>query len=277
MSPFRYRDEESSTGTTIATVLFGAVAGFAVGMFVAQRVGGFSGLTARFRNRVKTAGAETAGRQFDFAGEEVDEIEEDEVDTVGIRAGTAEDDLDEDFNGMDADESAAGDGVPLLEERVLEAFNNDPILAERAIDIGAVGPNVIELAGWVDSDDEAEHAMTLARGVPGVETVVNRLLVDDEEQQLGDNIRRFRDGDPTLSDAQWEGQQVGTGKRRQGTSDEPDRHADPKVKLEERWLSEQEAVRNSADDIEEISAERRTKRSKTARPAPKGDQPEPTP
>lgn len=149
---------------------------------------------------------------------------------------------------------------------MLEAFNNDPILAERAIDIGTIGAGVIELAGWVDSDDEAEHAMTIARGVPGVETVVNRLMVDDEEHQLGDNIRRFREGDPALKGARWEGQQVGTGKRRQGTSAEVDRHADPKPALEDRWLSEREAVRNAADDLGEISAERRH-RGKSAKPA----------
>ena len=170
---------------------------------------------------------------------------------------------------MDADDSD-DTGVPLLEERVLEAFNNDPVLAERAVDIGAMGTGVIELAGWVDSDEEAEHAMTIARGVPGVETVVNRLMVDDEEQQLGENARRFQEGDPTLTGARWEGQQVGTGKRRQGRSDEMDRHADPKPELEDRWLSEREAIRNAADDIDEISAERRT-RSKKSKSAPAGE------
>ena len=241
MSPIRYRDEESSTGTTIATVLLGAAAGFAVGMFVAQRMGGFSGLKSRLKRRVRRDGDES--HRFDFGGDGYDEIEE-EVDLSEQTASTV--DEDEDFNGMDATED---ESVPLLEERVLEAFNNDPILAERAIDIGSIGRGVVELAGWVDSDSEAEHAMTVARGVPGVETGVNRLLVDDEEQQIGDNLRRFRDGDPALTEARWEGQQVGTGKRRQGSSDETDRHADPKPHLEDRWLSQDEAVRNAADDI----------------------------
>ena len=241
MSPIRYRDEESSTGTTIATVLLGAAAGFAVGMFVAQRMGGFSGLKSRLKRKVRRDGVES--NRFDFGAEGYDEIEED-VDLSEQTARTVSE--DDDFNGMDDTEE---DGVPLLEERVLEAFNNDPILAERAIDIGSICRGVVELAGWVDSDTEAEHAMTVARGVPGVETVVNRLLVDDEEQQIGDNLRRFRDGDPALTEARWEGQQVGTGKRRQGSSDEPDRHADPKPLLEDRWLSENEALRNAADDI----------------------------
>jgi hypothetical protein len=257
MSPFRYRDDDSSTGSTIATVLLGAVAGFAVGMYVAQRVGGFSGLKSKLQRELKSAG-EAATTRFDFAGEEFDETEEDAALTGAAVADTE----DEDFNGMDAVEGDGVDsgGTPLLEERVLEAFNNDPILAERAIDIGAEGEGIIELAGWVDSDDEAEHAMTLARGVPGVQTVVNRLMVDEEEQQIGENIQRFKDGDPALTQSHWEGQQVGTGKRRQGTSDEPDRHADPKPGLEDRWLSETEAVRNAAEDVEEIAAERRTKR-----------------
>jgi hypothetical protein len=252
--PLRFRDDESSTGTTVASVLLGAIAGFAVGMYVAQRVGGFSGLTARFRPRV--AADDESGRQFGVADDEIEESADD-LDDVSAGA-TADLEEDADFNGMDADD------VPLLEERVLEAFNNDPILAERAIDIGTIGDGTIELAGWVDSDDEAEHAMTIARGVPGVQNVVNRLLVDDEEQQLTDTVQRFKDGDPSLTGARWEGQQVSTGKRRQGTSDEPDRHADPKPALDDRWLSTSEAVRNAAEDIDEISAERRKKGGKKA-------------
>lgn len=260
---FRYRDDDSSTGTTVASVLIGAVAGFAVGMFVAQRVGGFTGLTARFRKGNAPAADDAAGRPFDVASDEFDEIEDDDPEGV-----TASSDADEDFNGMD------DDSVPLLEERVLEAFNNDPILAERAVDIGSVGQGVIELAGWVETDEEAEHAMTLARGVPGVDTVVNRLLIGDEEEQLDDNVRRLNDGDPALTESRWEGQQVGTGKRRQGSSDEFDRHADPKPLLEDRWLSEREAVRNAAEEIDSIAAERRKKSTKGAK-SPKGDRVEP--
>src|SRR3712207_6625462 len=59
-----------------------------------------------------------------------------------------------------------------------------------------------------------------------------------------------------LTEARWEGIRVGTGRRRQGTSAEPDRHADPAVPLEDRWLRETEAIRNAADETEGI-AERR--------------------
>lgn len=270
MSRHRYFDDDSSTGSSLAKVLLGAVAGFAVGMYVAQRSGGFEGLVSRFRTGV--GGDVTRQRHPGLASEQYDEIEEDADDVAeeGMYAKAAE---DEDFNGMD--DSTDFEGAPLLEERVLEAFNNDAILAERAIDIGSVGEGVIELAGWVDSDEEAEHAMTLARGVPGVTTVVNRLMIDDEEQQIGENVRRFAEGDPALGHARWEGQQVGTGKRRQGTSDEMDRHADPKPALEDRWLSEREAVRNAAEDLDEISAERRAK-STRSRAKAKQDEAEPT-
>jgi hypothetical protein len=255
MSPFRYRDEEPSTGSTVATVLLGAAAGFAVGMFVAQRVGGFRGLASRLRGVVP----EESERQFGIATAHT-ESEDDE-----IHAHADDADRYDEIEEVDAD-------APLLEERVLEAFNNDPILAERAVDIGAMGTGIIELAGWVESDEEAEHAMTLARGVPGVTTVVNRLMVDDEEQLLADNARRREEGDPALTDSGWEGQQIGTGKRRQGSSDEADRHADPKPVLEDRWLSEREAIRHAADDVDAISAERRRK---TGKKAPKGDSAEP--
>ena len=155
MSPYRFRDDDSSSGTTIMTVLLGAVAGFAVGMYVAQRSGGFRGLTERF---TKGVGGEERGRHYGLAAEQFDFETEDEIEDEDEGAYASSID-DEDFNGMD-DTGDADDGVPLLEERVLEAFNNDPILAERAIDIGAMTPGIIELSGWVDSDDEAEHAMT---------------------------------------------------------------------------------------------------------------------
>src|SRR5690348_1401158 len=240
MSPFRYRDDESSTGTIVG-VLVGALAGFAAGMFVAQRVGGFGGLSSKIRER--------AGGRF------------------GIGRGNEEQDVeDEELEDYEEDEVDTGDYDESLEERVLEAFRNDPILSERAIDIGSVGDRIIELAGWVESADEAEHAVTIARGVPDVDTVVNRISIGTEEQRIRDAQRRVREGDPSLTEARWEGRTVGTGRRRQGTSQDLDRHADPKVNLEDRWMSKDVELRNAADDTEGLAERRRsTKR------APRGD------
>ena len=236
MSPFRYREEESSSTGTVLGVLAGAVAGFAVGMLVAQRVGGISGLTSKLRRRVAIEGASGLHEATD--ADEFEDVEDDEFEPLDQDAG--------------------------LEEHVLEAFRNDPILSERAVDIGSIGDGMIELAGWVENEDESHHAVTIARGVPGVDTVVNRIAIGDEESRFDETARKFADGDVSLNEAHWDGGQVGTGRRRQGQSNEPDRHADPKVVLEERWMTTDDALRNAADDIDGI-AERRARTKKAAK------------
>jgi hypothetical protein len=213
MAPFRYRDEGESLGGALAKIGIGVAAGFVVGVIMAQKIGGISGISSRLRDRI---------------------------------AGLRGDDMDHHRvgRGVTADESLD----TALEERVLEAFRNDPILSERGIDIGAVGEATIELTGWVDTTEESERATTITRGVPGIETVVNRIIVGAEEDMLDENARRFADGDPALNEAHWEGQHVGTGRRRQGNSEELDRHADPKPGLENRWLAEQHALEQAAED-----------------------------
>jgi hypothetical protein len=233
----RYRDDDSASSGTVISVLVGALAGLAVGMLVAQRMGGLSGIRSRLARR-------TAG-----------DVEETDENASWRRSQDAE---VADYEDYEDDELVDDDEAGFLEERVLEAFTNDPILAERAVDIGAIGEGIIELAGWVNTESEAAHAVTLARGVPGVDTVVNRLMIGDRERQFEENARRVQGGDPSLTEARWEGTgTVGTGRRRQGTSQEIDRHADPRVNLlQRRWLSEEESMRNAADDTNAI-AERR--------------------
>ena len=126
-------DDDSSFAGTVTSVLLGAVAGFAVGMFVAQRVGGFSGLA--------DIGARAAASWSDEA--------------EAARPAVADDfaEFDEEYDDELEDEGVPNEG---LEERVLEAFRNDPILCERAIDIGGIGEATIELAGWVTSEEEAD-------------------------------------------------------------------------------------------------------------------------
>jgi hypothetical protein len=232
MSYLRFRDEDDShVAGTVTSVLLGAIAGFAVGMFVAQKVGGFEGLASKVRLRGRKSVAGEAGPAVadDFA--DYDDDYEDEIEEVGGEEG--------------------------LEERVLEAFRNDPILCERAIDIGAIGESGIELAGWVTTEEEADHAVVLARGVPGVDTVLNRIAVGDEEDRIKDHMRRFSAGDQSLTEAHWDGRTVGTGRRRQGNSSEIDRHADPRTNLEERWTGVEEEIREAAEDVGDIAAERR--------------------
>ena len=226
MSPLRYRDDDSQT-SGLLFLAAGAVLGLAAGLVVADRFGGFSALTSKVRDRI--------GR---------------------LREGDEED--------LDEEESEQADADEALEERVLEAFRNDPTLSERAVDIGAIGDGIIELTGWVHEPDEATHAVTITRGVPGVETVVNRLDV-----RLGDaedDIEIEDDPDAAPPGGRWEGQQVGTGRRRQGNSSEPDRHADPKPELEDRWLSKDQALREAAGDVEGVAERRRTTKK-----TPRGD------
>jgi hypothetical protein len=237
MRTIRYRERDTSAAGAVY-VAVGALAGLAAGVLIAQRYGGVSGLGARVRDRVAARrGEEREGDQRP-TGYDVPEYDDEPLQTAG---GRDTDDLDE---------------GEMLEERVLEAFRNDPILSERAVDIGAVGEAIIELTGWVHSEDEAHHAVTLTRGVPGVDTVVNRLEVREEEARLRASADAYESGAVETS-PRWEGMGVGIGRPRQGSSSEgAPRHADPKPILEDRWQSEQQSIRAAAGDLEGL-AERR--------------------
>ncbi len=149
MSTPRHHSDRSTTGSQVASAVAGGVAGVAVGLVLAQAFGGWSGIVARFRDVVDDVGGFVPG----FEG--------------------AEDEPDDEM--VDAWESAEIDD--LLGERVLEAFRNDPTLAERAIDIDVGPAGTIELFGQVDAAPEVDYAATIAGGVPGVHHVVTRLGV----------------------------------------------------------------------------------------------------
>jgi hypothetical protein len=241
MSPFRYRDEESNA-TSALYVALGALAGFAAGVVVAQQYGGISGLTSKIRDRFGKIGEESEDGDVQLNAHAHDH----QYDS---------DDDDEEFEAEGEDEGPL-DATEELEERVLEAFRNDPILSERAIDIGAIDEGIVELTGWVNADDESQQAVVVARGVPGVDTVVNRLAVRADEDLQDELADRYDDGDPALTEGQWEGQSVGTGRRRQGTSAEVDRHEDPHTELEEAAL---DRAFLDADEAADIRAERRAR------------------
>lgn len=246
MSPIRYREEEESGSHSALYLAIGAAAGLAAGILIAEQFGGFRAITDRLREKF-------GGADEDLLDEEDKDSEEDFDDD--------DDDYEDDVDEYSASYVAPIKGSDELEERVLEAYRNDPILSERAIDIGAIQEGIIELTGWVNADDEAKQAVVVARGVPGVETVVNRLAVRSDEDLFDEMADRYESGDSSLTEAHWEGQQVGTGRRRQGNSTEIDRHADPRNVLEDRSMSESSAYLAAADDIEP-SAERRKSSAK---------------
>ncbi|GJG87744.1 hypothetical protein tb265_29250 [Gemmatimonadetes bacterium T265] len=257
MPTLRYRDRDNSAASAVF-VAVGALAGLAAGVLLAQRMGGISGIGARVRDRLD--GARGRGRDADDRPMAHDQPEYDDepLEANGGAAAAR--------GGAGRGPGAQDDDGEALEERVLEAFRNDPVLSERAVDIGAVGRGIIELTGFVQAESEAHGAVVLTRGVPGVTTVVNRLEVREDEARYEQTAAQYEAGDAP-GGAMWEGQQVGIGRPRQGTSNDAARHSDPKPTLENRWLGEQAAIRAAADDLEGL-AERR----QSAADLPSGDE-----
>ena len=195
----RQRDDTPSAGTGLAFLTVGLVAGLATGAYLAQRFGGVGGISGRLRRRLRgTALAPRGGAPDDHPepapsaelGDYDEEYEEyDDTDDLsrgdladGDEGDEPLDDEYEDVDDVDAarherDTDSFESANPELEDRVLAALTNDPVLGERAIDIGAPSTTTIELSGAVDSDEEYEHASAVTRGVPGVEAVVNRLII----------------------------------------------------------------------------------------------------
>jgi hypothetical protein len=89
-----------------------------------------------------------------------------------------------------------------------------------------------------------------------VETVVNRLAVRAEDDLFGEFAEKYEEEGGEIAGGHWEGQSIGTGRRRQGNSAELDRHEDPKPGLEEAEL---EKIYLKADEETDIKAERRKK------------------
>ncbi len=118
----------------------------------------------------------------DMVHDELDDIEDlvEDLDAQFEDAdeyAAAEAPLDEDFGDDFADDELDEGEENQIDARVLEAFSHDPILAERAIEIEADDDGDVILYGRVRSAREVAHAVTLARGVPGVTRVRQQLQV----------------------------------------------------------------------------------------------------
>jgi osmotically-inducible protein OsmY len=83
--------------------------------------------------------------------------------------GALEDSLED-----DPDENAV---AAQLEERVLAAFLNDPVLARKQVEISAEGDGVVSLAGSVENESDSQHAALIAGGIPGVLGVSNGIRI----------------------------------------------------------------------------------------------------
>jgi osmotically-inducible protein OsmY len=168
MRPVRL--EEPDSDHTWLWLAGGAALGLVAGLLIADRMKGrtrgIRGLVGRGRDLASTA-MRTVGPLLETARSIKaawdDPTEEEDEPTEAPEAEL-----------LEADEDDAEDG---LDARVLEAFENDPILAGRAVEIDEPRPGVIVLRGRVRSAREIRLAVTLAHGVPGVSRVRERLTV----------------------------------------------------------------------------------------------------
>ena len=131
--------------------------------------------------------------------------------------------------------SPAGAWPPGLAQEVAASLSRDAALSRRPIDVDSIAEGVIELSGSVRTRAEAERAVGVAQGSRGVYTVVNRLVVEAEEEHRRENRRRRENGAPELHSRGHSGMGVGMGTRRQSPDTDPDRPSD-KQKILEREL-----------------------------------------
>jgi BON domain len=120
-----------------------------------------------------------------------------------------------------------------LEDAVLAAFHGDEVLCECGIDVGAISRGIVELSGSVWTREESHRAMSVAQGVPGVETVVNRMEIEAERERLHPRFDTRDDEGLQMSGAEWTGNQSGMGRRRQGDETDPARPDDSHYQREE--------------------------------------------
>src|SRR3954467_13504845 len=105
MLPFRYRneppyiiaeEEEESSSRMSLYIAIGVAAGFAAGVLMAERFGGFKGLTGRLMDRFGGGGAGEED-DLDYEGLEDDEFDPDFDDDLDTTTATASLDGDEEL------------------------------------------------------------------------------------------------------------------------------------------------------------------------------------
>jgi hypothetical protein len=128
---------------------------------------------------------------------------------------------------------------------VADALRADSKLSRRPIEVDAVAEGVVELTGRVRTRAESERAVKAAQGTTGVYTVVNRLVIEEEETQRESTRRRWSEGAPELRERHHYGMGVGMGTRRQSPDTDPDRPSD-----KQRILDRELDVGNVEDEPE---------------------------
>ena len=231
MWEIRERHDEGDLRQEALTFVMGAAGGFALGLLLSGRV---KPAASRARERAGQRVGELRGRAEENLRGRAESLRG-RAENLRGRAGEIRTSV-ETIRTRAAGVAAAfrpgrlrravrdQDELTRLEDAVLDAFLADEVLGERGIDVGAISRGIIELSGSVYTEDEADRAVRLAQRVAGVDTVVNRLDVEDD----GHRHDRFplRDDDAARRDTEWTGLNVGMGRRRQGRDTDPDRPDD---------------------------------------------------
>jgi hypothetical protein len=77
--------------------------------------------------------------------------------------------------------TADGPTTVALAEAVHRALSADPMLAPHNLRPLAVTRRTVELTGWVPDRPTRTHAFRIATGVPGLDEVINSILVHGED------------------------------------------------------------------------------------------------
>lgn len=134
-----------------------------------------------------------------------DEEEEEEEDALDDELDD-EDEFEDELaavardNGISESALRAEDKARRLEERVLVALRNEPVLGSRSIELAVVGDGVVELTGSVNAIEEVSQAAALVRGVPGVSMVLNRIEVRAGGSMDTASVARDPNKPPTADD-----------------------------------------------------------------------------
>jgi BON domain-containing protein len=137
-----------------------------------------------------------------------------------------------------------------IEDGVIDALRHDAMMHGRGIDVAAIAPGIIELSGSVDSEIEAHHAVTVARTVRGVSTVLNRLDVREGHRLRG----RQPSGTAAGTASRWYGMNSGMGSRRQSLETEPAQRDDKATMID------QALAPDAAGALADLTQERSEKR-----------------
>jgi len=182
----------------VLLVALGAVAGLAIGMAIADRIGGVEGLlrrtgSARQRRHRDDGwrGDERRSQPFDEFADDESELAPESIAHLHLR-GRYPEPAPRSSPGRPSrpappsgPTTAAAPAMTAghpdaegLEARVLALLRNDPQLATLNIDIGADDRGRVELTGWVQDEEALIHALAVVRGVPGVREVLNGLAIE---------------------------------------------------------------------------------------------------